>query len=78
MTLLESIVSDYLITEGASADEINSAIDGMHPAKIKYDSDDKGEATGYRHIYPVAYTFTFNAKDQDGQDYILENAFKEV
>lgn len=58
MTLLESIIGSYLISESASADEINGAIDGMHPAKIKYDSDDKGEATGYRHIYPVAYGLT--------------------
>lgn len=56
MTLLESIIEELFITEGVSSRMINNAIDGLHPASIKYDSPSgKAGATGYRLIYPVAY-----------------------
>lgn len=58
MTLFESIVSDYLINEGASVKAINNAIDGLHPASIKYNSGGENKATGFRVIYPIAYGLT--------------------
>lgn len=58
MTLFRSIVNDYLINEGASVRAINNAIDGLHPANIKYNSGGENKATGYRLIYPIAYGLT--------------------
>lgn len=55
MTLFESIVSDLLITERVEAGNINKAIDGLHPASIRYNSGGQNKATGYRLIYPIAY-----------------------
>ena len=56
-SLFESIVkSAFILNEDAQIDSINSAISGMHPAIITYNSNDnEASGKGRRVIYPVAY-----------------------
>lgn len=55
MSLLREILAEaFLIREDASVDDINTAVNNMHPATITY-SGPSGEGLGEREIYPVAY-----------------------
>ena len=55
MNILKEILAEaFLIREDASVDDINIAVNNMHPATITYNGP-SGEGLGKREIYPVAY-----------------------
>ena len=55
MSLLKEILAEaFLIREDASVDDINNAVNNMHPATITY-SGPSGDGLGEREIYPVCY-----------------------
>lgn len=55
MNILREILAEaFLIREDASVNDINTAVNNMHPVRITYNGP-SGEGRGDREIYPVAY-----------------------
>lgn len=56
MDLFENILSEmFLLTEDAAVNDINNAINNMHPVWIRYDDQQGGSGKNRRYICPVAY-----------------------